>query len=127
MSDYANVGHDEWLDALAAGEGYFLRCPEGHASLPPRRVCPHCGDGDLAETPLPESGTVETYTVTHVASPGFADDVPYVTAIARFGRARLTGQLRGVDHDDVEVGTTVGAGVGERETTGERVIVLEPR
>ncbi|WP_066414644.1 Zn-ribbon domain-containing OB-fold protein [Halorubrum aethiopicum] len=132
MSD-RNTGYDEWIDALAAGEGYALVCPEGHGSLPPRRVCPECGSSPLSEEPLPAEGTVETYTVVHVPSPRFSDDAPYVTAVARFGPVRLTGIVRGVgpdaddgDGDAIEVGTAVEAGVGERETDGGRIVVLRP-
>ena len=117
-------GFDDLLDALESGEGFYLECPEGHGSLPPRRVCPHCGATDLEETPLPETGEIETFTTVHVAAPEFADDVPYVTAVADFGGVRLTGQVRGIDSDDLEVGIEVTAEVGESETAGERVLVL---
>jgi uncharacterized OB-fold protein len=125
----ANAGYDEWIDALATGNGHALVCPEGHGSLPPRRVCPECGAADLAEEPLPETGTVETYTVVHVPSPRFADDAPYVTAVVRFGPVRLTGIVRGIDpagDDAVDVGATVEADVGERETDGGRIVTFRP-
>jgi uncharacterized OB-fold protein len=117
-------GFDDLLDAIETGEGFYLECPEDHGSLPPRRVCPHCGATDLEETPLPETGEVETFTTVNVAAPEFADDVPYVTAVADFGGVRLTGQVRGVDSDDLEVGIEVAPEVGGSETTGERVLVL---
>ena len=140
----ANAGYDEWVDALADGAGYALVCPEGHGSLPPRRVCPECGSSSLAEEPLPDRGEIETFTVVHVPSPRFADDAPYTTAVARFGSVRLTGILRGVDPENVDdgdadaddadvddadavaVGTTVEVGVGERETDGGRIVTFRP-
>ena len=127
MSDYPNEGFDEWLDALAEDEGYYLACPEGHGWLPPRRVCPECGATDLAEEPLPAAGEVTTFTVTRVASPSFADDTPYVTAVADFGPVELTGQVRGVEPSDVEVGLVVGATVGMRATTDDRLVEFRPR
>lgn len=117
-------GYDDWLDAIEANDGYYLECPNGHGSLPPRRVCPHCGELDLSEEPLPADGTVVTHTEVHVATPQLADDTPYVTAIAAFGPVRLTGMLRGVDHDTVETGITVVPSVEATETTGERVLVF---
>jgi hypothetical protein len=106
-------GFDEWLDAVASGEGYYLVGPEGDACLPPRRVCPATGSSDLEERPLPASGVVDTYTVIHVAPPQYADETPYVTAIASFGPVRLTGLLRTVDPADVTVGMPVQATVTE--------------
>jgi hypothetical protein len=117
-------GYDDLLDAIESSEGFYIECPEGHGSLPPRRVCPHCGATDLEEVPLPEAGEIETFTTVHVASPEFADDAPYVTAVADFDGVRLTGQVRGVEPDDLEVGTEVTPGVGESETAGERVLIL---
>ncbi|WP_050034109.1 Zn-ribbon domain-containing OB-fold protein [Halorubrum halophilum] len=124
----SNGGYDEWLDALADGEGYALVCPDGHGSLPPRRVCPECGAAALSEGPLAETGTVETYSVVHVAGPRFADDTPYVNAIVDFGPIRLTGVLRGVEPatEAVAVGDRVAVGVEERATDGEPLVVFRP-
>lgn len=130
MSDEESIrdeGYDDLLDALESGEGFYLECPEGHGSLPPRRVCPHCGATDLEEVALPETGKVETHTTVHVASPSFVDDTPYVTAVADFGAVRVTGQIRDADPETVETGLEVTPGVGETETAGERVLVFRPR
>jgi uncharacterized OB-fold protein len=126
-SRIANTSHDEWLDALADGEGYAMRCPNGHAALPPRVVCPDCGSSDLSKERLPPTGTVETFTVVHVGAPEFAADVPYVTAIAAFGPVRLTGLLRGVEAADeaIPIGLEVEAGVETREDGG-RAVALRP-
>lgn len=123
MSD---TGYDEWLDALGTDDAYYIACEEGHGSLPPRRVCPHCATEELTEEPLPETGTVETFTVMHVAAPTFADDVPYVTAVVAFGPVRLTGVLVDVDPESVSVGDSVTADVSTTETTGDDVVVFRP-
>ncbi|WP_435152843.1 Zn-ribbon domain-containing OB-fold protein [Haladaptatus sp. DFWS20] len=123
MSNHENAGYDEWLDAIAEGEAYFLECANGHGSLPPRRICPECGETDLEATVLPEIGTVETYTVVHVPAPSFAEDAPYTTAVVDFGQVRLTG----VADDDVEVGTEVSVKISESETTGDRLLRFERR
>jgi hypothetical protein len=123
-----NAGHDEWLAALAADDGYALVCPDGHGSLPPRRVCPDCGSTALSQESLPETGPVETFSVVHVPSPEFADDAPYVSAIAEFGPVRLTGVLRGVepDPDAISVGHSVNVGVEERATDKAPLVVFRP-
>jgi len=125
MSDTARNGeYDDFLDALEAGEGYYLECSNGHGLLPPRQVCPHCGDRELTEQPLPETGEIVTHTTVAVPTPQFDDDAPYVTAIVSFGAVRLTGILADVDPEDVEIGQSVSVGVESNATTGERTITF---
>lgn len=118
--------YDEWLDAIENGEAFYLESPAGHGSLPPRRVCPHSGSTELSREPLPEMGTIETYTVVHVAAEKFNDDTPYVSAVVDFGPVALTGILRGVDPEAVAVGDEVSVSVETRETTDDRLVVFRP-
>lgn len=123
--------HSEWIDAIERGEGFYLESPEGYGSLPPRRICPHTGSTDLRRRLLSEHGTIETYSVVHVAAPKFADDTPYVSAIAEFGPVRLTGVVRGVDpavdgDNVVSVGDEVRVTIETRETTDDRLVVFYP-
>jgi uncharacterized OB-fold protein len=124
MSDdeIQNDGYDQALDAIEAGEPYCLECPNGHQSMPPRHRCPTCGEGDLEEVDMPVSGELLTYNVTHVPTPDFKEDVPYVLGVAEFGDVRLTGRVQ-ADADEVEVGLPVEVDLGESETT-ERPLVL---
>ena len=122
-----DAGFDEWLDALERDDPYYLECPAGHGSLPPRRVCPDCGDPILEQRPLPDVGEIKTFTVTHVPTPSFEEDAPYAAAIADFGPVRLTGQVVGVDVENVENGLTVQPDVHVSETSGERLIAFRPR
>ncbi|SDQ36181.1 Zn-ribbon domain-containing OB-fold protein [Natronobacterium texcoconense] len=124
--DVQDAGFDDWLDAAEDGEAYYLECPDGHGSLPPRRVCPECGATDLEETSLPETGEIATFTVTHVPTPAFEEDAPYATAIADFGAVRLTGQVVEIDLEAVENGLTVEISITVSETTGERVVEFSP-
>ncbi|MFW5895769.1 MAG: Zn-ribbon domain-containing OB-fold protein [archaeon] len=120
-------GYDDFLDALEDGDGYYLECANGHGSLPPRRACPHCGDRELTEEPLPATGDVLAHTVIHVPTPRFIDDAPYVTAVVDFGAVQLTGQVVDVDSAVVEDGMTVAPGIGRTETDDEKLVVFEPR
>ncbi|ELY59621.1 Zn-ribbon domain-containing OB-fold protein [Natronolimnohabitans innermongolicus] len=125
-SETRDAGFDEWLDAAEEDDAYFLECPEGHGSLPPRRVCPDCGATDLEEVPLPDTGEIRTFTVTHVPTPAFEEDAPYATAVASFGSVRITGQIVGIDLERVETGLEVEIEVTVSETTGERVLSFTP-
>ncbi len=121
-----NAGHDDWLDAIESDEAYYLECGNGHGLLPPRRVCPHCGSRDIAEEPLPETGTVLAQTTVHVPAPSFQGDAPYTTAVAEFGPVRVTGQIRDGDGDEVENGASVEISVGETGQ-GDRIVVFTRR
>lgn len=128
MTENAPDGeYDAWLDNIETDGRYYIECENGHGWLPPRHVCPDCGSRELTDEPLPDSGTIATHTTITVATPQFEDDVPYVTAIADFGPVSITGIVRGVDPADVVIGDVVGIEVGERETTGDRAVVLRPR
>jgi len=126
MSDTRDEGYDDFLDAVEAGEPYYLESPSGNGWLPPREVDPETGERELVEKDLPETGEILTYTITNVAGPSFADDTPYVVAVAAFGPVQITGQVRELDHDDVEIGQEVTLRVGRNETADERVVVFEP-
>ena len=117
--------YDEWLAALADG-GFNIECSNGHGSLPPRRVCPVCGDTHLEQRDLPETGAVATYSEVHVATPAFEDDAPYVTAVVDFGPVRLTGVLPGVSDDEVEIGDTVAPDVDPDGPDGRPLVVFRP-
>jgi len=128
MSDDERVrdaGYDDFLDAIEDGEPYYLESPSGNGWLPPRQVDPETGESGLTEEPLPDTGEILTMTTTNVSGPSFADDVPYVVAVAQFGPVRITGQVRGVDHDDVEIGQEVEIGIDRNETEDERVIIFD--
>lgn len=128
MSDerVRDAGYDDFLDAVEEGEPYFLESPSGSGWLPPRVRDPETGERGLTEEPLPDTGDLLTMTTVHVAAPSFADDAPYVVAIAEFGTVRLTGVVRGIEPDDVEIGQDVELDVDRTETTGERVVTFRP-
>lgn len=118
-----DAGYDDWLDALESGDPYYLACSNDHGLLPPRRVCPHCGDRALEERSLPEAGSVLAQTTVHVPAPSFQGDAPYTTAVVDFGPVRITGQLS--EADAVSNGDTVTVAVGATGQ-GERLVVFDP-
>jgi|AntRauTorcE11898_2_1112593.scaffolds.fasta_scaffold45722_2 uncharacterized OB-fold protein len=125
MSDeIQNDGYDQAIEAIGQGEPYAFECPNGHQSMPPRRVCPECGESDLDEVDIPTSGELLTYNVTHVPTPDFKADVPFVLGIAEFGDVRLTGIVE-ADADEVEIGIPVELGLGESETTERPLITFD--
>ncbi|WP_267163210.1 Zn-ribbon domain-containing OB-fold protein [Halovenus salina] len=122
--DARDDGYDDFLDAVEEGEPYYLESPSGNGWLPPRAVDPETGETELQEEDLPERGEVLTHTTTHVSGPSFADDAPYIVAVASFGPVNITGQMR--ETEAVEIGQNVTLDVERTETTGDRVIVFRP-
>jgi hypothetical protein len=125
--EFRDNGYDDWFDAVEEGEPYYLESPSGNGWLPPREIDPETGERELEEVELPDAGEIESFTRIEVATPQFADDAPFVVAVASFGPVRMTGQLRDVDEDDVEIGMPVEIGVERTETRDERVLVFRPR
>ena len=125
-NDAGDAGYDEWIEALAEGEGYSLRCPRGHYSLPPQRRCPHCAATPLEPETFPDTGVIETFSVVHIPTPAFADDAPYVLAIASFGEVRVTGQLRSMGPEEATSGIPVVVDIDDRITTGDPLVVFYP-
>lgn len=120
-----NAGYDAALAAIADGQPYVLACPNGHQSLPPREVCPDCGASTLERTSLSTTGEVLTYNVTHVPTPEFEADAPFVLGIASFDAIRLTGRVQ-APAEAVSVGMAVELAVEPTETTGQQTIVFRP-
>ena len=126
MTTPRDAGFDDFMDAVEDGEPYYLESPSGNGWLPPMQVDPETGDAELVERPLPDTGQIQTHSTVNVPTPMFADDAPYVVALAGFGPVNVTGQLRDVDPSDAEIGMEVEIGVDRTETTGERIVVFRP-
>jgi hypothetical protein len=114
---------DRFTDGIAAAEGHYLVCETcGEAALPPREVCPACAATTLGEEPLPDRGTVLSFTEISVTIPKFHGETPYTVVLAEFDDAvALTGQLRGAGAADVTLGDMVAVGVEDR---GDEVPVV---
>ena len=80
----------------------------GTVHFPPRRVCMECGKREFETVVLPETGTVETYTVIRVAPDEFTDLSPYAVVLVKLDDGtRLMCQLVDCDLETVEIGMPV--------------------
>jgi len=76
--------------------------------LPPRPLCPVCLASDMEWLELGGKGKVKTFTVIHIAPREFRDNAPYAVAIVELEEGvRITGQVRGVRSEEVEIGMEV--------------------
>ena len=86
---------------------YCERCDKKF--FPPRSVCPFCLSTDLKPYKFKEEGKVVTYTVIHVAPPGFEGRTPYCIAIIELeDGVRVTGEVVG-DISKIKIGARVRA------------------
>lgn len=99
----------------------------GKTYFPPRSVCPICrrkSIGKMEDHTLTKTGTVETYTIIHVAPPEFEGKEPYAIAIVRMGEGCcVTGEIIDCDFNEIHVGTRVKACFRRIQEDGERGII----
>jgi hypothetical protein len=79
--------------SFAAVRPFFAAAARGGLTIPrcahcktwvwyPQALCPSCGGGEIAWRPVSGSGRIFTWVRVHRSFlPGFADRVPYVTAL----------------------------------------------
>ena len=74
-------------------------------TVPPRIVCPHCGNTDQIWTELPNRGRLVTYTVIHVPPPQFEALAPYAIGIVELAEGvRLPGMVKNVKLENLKIG-----------------------
>jgi uncharacterized protein len=83
------VAASRFLRSLERGEIVGQRCPScGKVYVPPRGACSMCGVATAEELLLTGKGTITTFCVTSVPSPGL--EPPYVTAWIRLDGSDIT-------------------------------------
>ena len=91
----------------AAGELRMQKCGDcGHVRFPPSVVCPRCLSERSQWTRLSGRGTVWSWVVFHQAYyPGYADDVPYNTAIVELEEGpRMHTNIVNCSNDEIRIG-----------------------
>lgn len=96
-------------DGIAEGRLRIQRCGAcGRHVLYPRSVCPFCTTGGLEWVDASGRGTVHSFTVVHLAAPGFEGEAPYAVVLVDLAEGpRLMTRLLGVDAHDVRIGMAV--------------------
>ena len=80
----------------------------GHATFPPRVVCPVCIDKEsMEEISLGSRGQVDTFSVLHIGAPGFK--APYVVAYVVISGVKVFSLITGCEpsEDSLEIGSDV--------------------
>jgi uncharacterized protein len=66
-----------------------------------RNACARCPGTSFRPAPLPDEGTVRTFTIVHMAAPGIK--VPFVAAVIDVGGTRVRANLINVPPDPAHV------------------------
>jgi uncharacterized protein len=102
------VAASRFLRSVEKGEIVGQRCPKCQkVYVPPRGACSMCGVATDEELTLTGRGTVTTFCVTNVPSPGL--EPPYVTAWIRLDGADITSMflIQECDPSEVRLGMRV--------------------
>ena len=76
--------------------------------FPPRPLCSECRGREFDMTVLPNEGKVYTFTVIHVGTAQFADEVPYVVGIIELTNGvKITAQIADCGHAPPAIGQKV--------------------
>ena len=101
---------DAFVDYLEKGEVRGTQCKScGKKFFPPRADCDQCLSNDMDWFKIEGIGSLVTFTRQGFAPTGFEKDVPYTTAMAKFGDVQVFGRLDGnIPAEEVEIGMNVG-------------------
>lgn len=101
---------------------YLTRCNECRRVYgAPRTICPRCGSKNLTWIPSKGLGELVTWTIIHVAPPGFEGMTPYVMGIVELEEGgRILSIIEHVEPEKLRVGLKLKINYYEpRENGGE--------
>jgi uncharacterized OB-fold protein len=97
----------------------------GKVFFPPRLVCNSCRGREFTKVTLAQTGTVETFTVIHVAPSGFSDQTPYAVGIIKLDDGvKLTAQIVDAELDKLSIGDRVRLEFRRMNQDGESGIIF---
>ena len=111
------TAQSRFLTGLARQRLLAERCPEcTRVYIPPRGVCPTCGQATTDRLELPPTGTITTFCIVNIAARGLDVEVPYCYAYVLLDGAHvgLHARIGGLPHERVHVGLRVGVVWRER-------------
>ncbi|AKG38859.1 MAG: Zn-ribbon domain-containing OB-fold protein [Infirmifilum sp.] len=96
----------------------------GKTFYPYRGICPVCGSSNVEAKKLPETGTIETFSVVRTPPTEFTGQAPYVVALVRLDDGTLVpAQITDVEPEEVQVGMRVEAVFRRYREQGEKGII----
>jgi hypothetical protein len=100
----------KFVDILGEGKIDGAVCKKcGTRFFPPRADCAVCFSKDMDWFEMPQSGKLETFTVSYIAPTGFEGDPPYAMGVVDFGNGlKLFARLaKAINPEEIKVGMDV--------------------
>jgi uncharacterized OB-fold protein len=82
--DENSLSIEEFYNRCSQGSLYITRCKDCAKTYgSPRKVCPKCGSQNMICSPSEGKGELLTWTVIHVTTPMFQEQIPYIVGIVK--------------------------------------------
>lgn len=106
-----------------------VKCSDcNNLMFPPRIICTKCNSRELKWHELKGDGTLETYSILHVAPTFLKDNVPYVVGIIKLIEGpMITGRILNVDarkSENIEIGMNVK--IEFLKESGKTILAFKP-
>jgi uncharacterized protein len=104
-----SISLQTFFEHVREGKLTAIKCGGcGALAIPPKELCPECGERHWAPVPLSGEGTIASFTVIRVAPRGHGGDAPYAIAAVRLQEGvSLLGRVVDIPFEKLTVGLTV--------------------
>ncbi|MEK7387577.1 MAG: Zn-ribbon domain-containing OB-fold protein [candidate division NC10 bacterium] len=98
-----------FFERAREGQLTGVRCEKcGELAIPPKELCPACGERAWQPVPLAGEGTIASFTVIRVAPRAYAADVPYAIAAVKLKEGvSLLGRIVDIPLEKLAIGLPV--------------------
>lgn len=98
-----------FFERAREGQLTGVRCEKcGELAIPPKELCPACGERAWQPVPLAGEGTIASFTVIRVAPRAYAADVPYAIAAVKLKEGvSLLGRIEDIPLEKLAIGLPV--------------------
>ena len=98
-----------FFDRAREGQLTGVRCRKcGELAMPPKELCPACGERAWQPVPLAGEGTIASFTVIRVAPRAYAAEVPYGVAVVKLKEGvSLLGRIVDIPLEKLAIGLPV--------------------
>jgi Predicted nucleic-acid-binding protein containing a Zn-ribbon len=100
---------EEFYKRINNEEIWVSKCKDcDKLSLPPRKICPYCNSVNTSWEKIKNEGTVESYTIIHVAPKLFEEEAPYYVCLIKLdGKLNILAKKKYSENEKINIGDKV--------------------